>query len=57
MEAFKEANHAVIKKARDDLPHFIGWIEFRPDRPGGAARPHGPVLKIGGRGGRARPAG
>jgi hypothetical protein len=51
VEAFKEANHAVIKKARDGLPPFIGWVEFRAD---GAAEPQGPILRIGGRGGRAR---
>ena len=28
VEAFKEANHAVIKKARDGPPRFIGWVEF-----------------------------
>jgi hypothetical protein len=44
----------VIKKARDGLPRFIGWVEFRPDGPSGAAGPQGPVLRIGGRGGRAR---
>ena len=54
VEAFKEANHSVIKKARDGLPPFIGWVEFRADRPDGAAGSHGPILRIGGRGGRAR---
>jgi hypothetical protein len=50
--AFEEANRAVIKKVRDDLPRFIGWVEFRPDRAGGAG-PHGPILRLGMRGGRA----
>jgi hypothetical protein len=55
VEAFKEANGAALKKVRDALPRFIEWIEFLPDRPSGAAgRPHGPILRIGGRGGRAR---
>lgn len=55
VEAFKEANGAAIKKVRDALPRFIQWIEILPDRPSGAAgRPHGPILRIGGRGGRAR---
>jgi hypothetical protein len=54
VKAFEEANHAVIKKARDGLPRFIGWVEFRPDGLSGVAVPHGPVLRIGGRGGRAR---
>ena len=55
VEAFKEANGAAIKKVRDALPRFIQWIEILPDRPSGAAgRPHGPILRISGRGGRAR---
>lgn len=54
--AFEEANRPAIKKIRDELPRFIGWIEFLPDRPSGAPRPHSlPVLSIAGRGGRARP--
>ena len=53
--AFEEANHSVLRKLRDELPRFIGWIEFLPDRPSGAPRPHSlSVLKIAGRGGRAR---
>jgi len=52
--AFEEANRPVIMKIRDELPRFIGWIEFLPDRPSGAPRPHGPILRIGGRGGRER---
>ena len=55
VEAFKEANGAAIKKVRDVLPRFIQWIEFLPDRASGApGRPHGPILRIGGRGGRER---
>ena len=54
LKAFEEANRAVIMKVRDHLPRFIGWIEFRPDRPGEAATPHGPMLRIGGRGGQAK---
>ena len=42
VEAFEEANGAAIKKARDELPRFIGWVEFRSDRPGGAAGPRWP---------------
>ncbi len=55
LKDFHEANRAAIKKLRGDLPSFIGWIEFRPDRPADPARPHGPMLrlKIGERGGRA----
>ena len=53
---FHEANRAAIKRLRDDLPRFIGWIEFRPDRP---AEPQGPMLKlrIGGDRGRECPPG
>jgi hypothetical protein len=55
VEAFKEANGAALKKVRDALPRFIQWVEFLPDRPSGTAGgPHGPILRIGGRGGRAR---
>ena len=43
---FHEANRAAIKGLHDDLPRFIGWIEFRPDRPADPARPHGPMLKL-----------
>ena len=53
--AFEEANRPVLRKIRDELPRFIGWIEFLPDRPRGAPRPHSlSVLKIAGRGVRAR---
>ena len=53
--AFEEANHSVLMKLRDELLRFIGWIEFLPDRPSGAPRPHSlSVLKIAGRGVRAR---
>jgi hypothetical protein len=55
VHAFEEANRAVIRKLRDDLPRAIGWVEFLPARPAGAARPYGPVLKIAVRGGRGAP--
>jgi hypothetical protein len=54
VEAFKEANHSLIKELRERLPRFIGWVEFQPDGPREAGRPHGPILKIGVRGGRAK---
>jgi hypothetical protein len=53
LKAFEEANRSAIMKVRDEIPRFIGWVEFRPDRPDGAARTHGPALRIGSRGGRA----
>src|SRR5471030_2373178 len=51
VKAFEEANRALIKELREKLPRFIGWVEFQPDGPGGAARPHGPILRIGVHGG------
>ena len=54
LKTFEEANGAMIKTARDRLPRFIAWIEFRPDAPSGAAEHEGPILRIGGRSGRAR---
>jgi hypothetical protein len=54
IKAFETANGPLIKKLRGDLPGFIGWIEFRSDDASGANRRRGPVLKIGGRAGRAK---
>jgi hypothetical protein len=54
VSAFEEANRASMKQLREKLPRFIGWVEFRPDLPSGAVGPRGPVLRMGGRGGRAR---
>jgi hypothetical protein len=53
--AFEEANRPALKKIRHELPRLIGWIEFLPDRPSGAPRPHSlSVLRLAGRGVRAR---
>jgi hypothetical protein len=52
VQAFEQANRATIRKVRDDLPGFIGWIEFVADSPAGAAKSHGPILKLKGRAGR-----
>jgi hypothetical protein len=49
---FDGANRAAIEELRDKLPPSIGWVEFRP---AGMASSHGPVIKIGGRGGRSAP--
>jgi hypothetical protein len=57
LKAFKAANGAAVKHAVRDLPRFIQWIEFLPDRPSGASeRSHGsaPRIRIGGRGEGAR---
>ena len=52
--AFEETNRVLLKELREKLPCFIGWVEFQADGPSGAGRPHGPILKIGGRGGQAK---
>lgn len=31
---------------RAELPSFIGWVEFRPDDPPGAATPEGLSYRI-----------
>jgi len=46
---FEGANRAALKELHDKLPRFIGWIEFRA---AGTAGAHGPILRIGSRGGR-----
>jgi len=55
VQAFEEANRGVLRKLRDDLPRAVGWIEFVPGGQSEAARVHGPILRIGGRGGRGAP--
>ena len=47
---FEHANHATLKELHDKLPPFIGWAEFRA---AGAEGARGPVLRIGGPGGRS----
>lgn len=56
LKTFHQANRAAVRKLQDELPRFIGWIEFHPDRPADPARQHGPVLrlKIAGRGDREK---
>jgi hypothetical protein len=49
VQAFEQAHRATIRKVRDDLPGFIGWIEFVAHSPTGAS---GPILKLKGRAGR-----
>lgn len=53
VSAFELANRESLKRLRDRLPRFVGWVEFRPEGTGGVAAPHGPVLRIA-RGGRAK---
>jgi hypothetical protein len=50
--SFEKANREHIKKLNDGLPRFIAWLEFEPDRDGGADKPRRNVLKLA-RGGRA----
>jgi hypothetical protein len=33
IDAFQNANHATIERMRENLPRFVGWIEFHPERP------------------------
>jgi hypothetical protein len=55
IEAFGDANRGVIRKLGDELPRAIGWIEFVPGGQPRAGRVRGPMLRIGGRGGRGAP--
>jgi hypothetical protein len=55
VHGFEEANREALRKLHDDLPRVIGWIEFVPSGQPRAARVRGPMLKIGGRGGRGAP--
>jgi hypothetical protein len=52
--SFEKANRERLKKLHDELPRFIGWVEFQADRPDGdeTDKRHRHVMKIG-RGGRA----
>ena len=50
--AFERANRERIKKLSDELPRFIAWLEFQPDRPEGADTLRRHALRVG-RGGRA----
>jgi hypothetical protein len=55
VSGFEQANRERLKELRQKLPRFVGWVEFRAERSGGATESHGPILRIG-RGGRAKPA-
>jgi len=52
VDAFEEANRAVLKQLRNNMPAFIGWIHFQPDMAGEPRRARGPILfiKLRGRG-------
>jgi hypothetical protein len=49
VRAFEQSHRATIRKVRDDLPGFIGWIEFVAYSPAGASKSLGPILKLKGR--------
>jgi hypothetical protein len=53
VHAFVVANGAALDVLRDELPRVIGWVEFRPEGPAGAASPHGLSYRITDRGRRA----
>jgi hypothetical protein len=47
IDAFQNANHATIERVRENLPRFVGWIEFHPehpDQPDDLQR--GPVMRL-----------
>lgn len=47
IDAFQNANHATIERMRENLPRFVGWIEFQPERPDGTDdRKRGPVMRL-----------
>jgi hypothetical protein len=54
VHAFEESNREALRKLHDELPRAVGWVELVPGGQSGAARVHGPMLKIG-RGGRGAP--
>jgi hypothetical protein len=55
VHAFEDANREVLRKLYDELPRAVGWVEFVADGQSGAAGVRGPIIKIGGRGGRGVP--
>jgi hypothetical protein len=46
MQAFEEANHAVIKQLRDKLPRSISWVHFQADTGSESPKTRGPILFI-----------
>lgn len=53
VHTFVTANAAALGMLRDELPRFIGWVEFRPDGLASADSPHRLAYRITDRGGRA----
>jgi hypothetical protein len=53
LHAFVVANAGALNVLHDELPSVIGWVEFRPESPAGAASPHGLSYRITDRGRRA----
>jgi hypothetical protein len=46
VHAFCVANGAALDKLHAELPSSIGWVEFRPDNPPGAATSEGLSYRI-----------
>jgi hypothetical protein len=47
IDAFQNANHATIERMRENLPRFVGWIEFHPEHPGQTDDlKRGPVMRL-----------
>ena len=44
---FQNANHATIERMRENLPRFVGWIEFHPEHPDQTDDlKRGPVMRL-----------
>ncbi len=50
VHAFVTANGAALDMLRAEVPRVIGWVEFRPESPAGAAGPDGLAYRITDRG-------
>ena len=53
VHTFVTANAAALGVLHDELPRFIGWVEFLPEGPAGADSPHRLAYRITDRGRRA----
>jgi hypothetical protein len=54
IDAFQNANHATIERMRENLPRFVGWIEFHPEHPDQTDDlKRGPVMRLQNGGARA----
>jgi hypothetical protein len=47
IDAFREASEATTERLRDNLPRFVGWIEFHPEHPDQTDDlKRGPVMRL-----------